>query len=395
MRLISYLTTFLLAALLTACGGGGGSPGLSSGSASVFTVLAPATVTLQLGTNQQYGISGGVKPYSVFSTDPATAVGWIGGDDTVSVGAIKAGAATVTVADAKGTKFDIAVTATTGPVKALYTTASGTVTIPPGAANAQTYVVGGGTAPYTATSSFPSVVTATISGSQLTITSLKISAAPVTVTIRDDAGATVTVSVTAGTLPLTVNPTSISAFIGDKLRAIITGGTTPYRAQTTIDESALKVQIVNGNTLELVGGQEVTAAGVTVIDANNQTAELKLTLAAGQDVLRVQPNSLTINESNSTPNITLMVYGASAAGGIQVFHTFSAGFAATTPSKLAPGTPTTNADNTGYAVTLGGGDTCANSLAGDRTVTITVIDAKGKVGSSTLTVKDLSGAAGC
>ncbi len=226
---------------------------------------------------------------------------------------------------------------------------------------------------------------ATISGSQITITGMQIAAAAVTITIRDDAGATLTLTVTAGTVPLAVNPTTVTAFVGDKIRGIITGGTQPYRVQTTIDESGLNAQIINGNIVEVVGGQVVSAAGVTIIDANNQSVDMKLTLAAGQDVLRVQPNTLTILESNNLPTITLMVYGASATGGIQVFHSFTG-----TTALLAPYAPVRNSDNTGYAVTLTGGNICVTA---DRTVTITVMDAKGKVGTSTVTIKEI-GAAG-
>lgn len=398
MRIFTYLTTVLVAVFIAACGGGGGSPGLSSGAVSDFSVVAPATLTLQVGSLQQYAIKGGVKPYSVVSTDPAVAVGWIGGDDSVSIGTLVGGKASITIADAKGSKFDIAVTS--GSSTALFTTAAATMTITPGIAYAQTYTVGGGTGPYTVTSSVPSVVTASMIGNQMTITGVQISAAPTTVTIRDAAGATLNISVTAGTVALAVNPTAITAFIGDKLRGVVTGGTRPYRVLTSIDESGLNAQIVEGNIVEVVGGQVVAAASVTIIDANNQTVDMKLTLSAGQDVLRVQPSALTIPESATTPDLTLMVYGASATGGVQVFTTNTA--------LLNPATPVKNSDGTGYAVKLTGGNTCSATVAaavvgppaipatgGDRSITITVLDAKGKVGTSTITIKDSNGIAGC
>lgn len=385
MRILSYLTTILFSLLLAACGGGGGSPGLSLGSVSTFSVVAPAAVTLQVGLLQQYAVQGGVKPYSVFSDDPAVAVGWIGGDDVLYVGTIIPGTAKITTTDAKGSKFDI--TVKSGSSTAFYMTAASSMTITPGAAYAQTFTLGGGTGPYTATSNFPSVATVSVNGNQMTITGVQISATTATITVRDAAGATLTSAVTVGTVPLAVNPTSITAFIGDKLRAIVTGGTRPYRVQTSIDESGLNAQIVDGNIVEVVGGQVATNAGVTIIDANNQSVTLGLTLTAGQDVLRVQPNAMTLPESATTPDITLMVYGASATGGLQVFTSNT--------SVLSPGTPVKNSDGTGYAVKLTGGNTCSLVAATDRTAVITVMDAKGKVGTSTITIKDYNGVVGC
>lgn len=154
MRLLSFfLTTLLISVVLAACGGGGGSPGFTSGSNPTFTVVAPASLTLQVGLLQQYAIKGGVKPYSVVSTDPAVAVGWIGGDDYVSIGTVVPGTAFITVSDAARSTFVIAVKS--GSNTPLYTTASANLTITPGVAYAQTYVLGGGTGPIHCSQQFP------------------------------------------------------------------------------------------------------------------------------------------------------------------------------------------------------------------------------------------------
>jgi hypothetical protein len=404
MRIFYYLLSLLVAVVLAACGGGGGSPGLSSGSTSTFALVAPSAVTLQVGLLQPYAIKGGVKPYSVFSNDPAVAVGWIGGDDVLYVGTVVPGKATITTQDAKGSKADIVVTS--GSSTAFYTTAPTTMTITPGAAYAQTFTMGGGVKPYKVSSSFPSVIDVKLVGdNQFTVTGLQISSASATITLQDSSSpvSTLTSTVTAGTVPLAVNPTAVTAFIGDKIRAIVTGGTRPYRVQTSIDEVGLDAKIVDGNVVEVVGGQVSTSAGVTIIDANNQSVNLSLTLTAGQDVLRVQPNAMTLPESPTTPDITLMVYGASATGGLQVFTSNT--------SVLNPGTPVKNSDGTGYAVKLSGGNTCSATVAaavgtpgtagyvpatgGDRVITITAMDAKGKTGTSTITIKDYNGVAGC
>lgn len=409
MRLLSCLMTFLMAVFLAACGGGGGSPGLSSSSVSAFSVVAPTAVTLQVGLAQQYAIKGGVKPYAVFSNNPAVAVGWLVGEEIVSVGTVLAGTATISVVDSKGTKFDIAVTS--GSTTALFTTAASTMTITPGAAYAQTYTVGGGTAPYTVTSSFPAAVTVAIDGNQMTITGVQISAAAATITIRDAAGATLSLTVTPGTVPLSVNPTDPTIATGSIFRSVIIGGTPPYRT-IVLDNCLTDVKIIQGNILEAKGNKPCTGSAITVIDANNQTVNFNVTINAGTSALQLAPSAFTVPENSNTPNISLLLYGANS-GALQVFTTNT--------SILAPQTPVTNSDGTS-TITLTGGNTCSATIqsgtagvdanndgdyldvgdtaprpatGGDRTITITVIDSTGRQGTSTITVKDSDGKAGC
>lgn len=431
MRHLSYLTTFLLAALLASCGGGGGSPGVGSGSVQALSVAAPAALTLQVGLTQQYIVQGGIKPYTVFSTNPAVAVGWLIGENVIGVGATEAGLATITLRDATGAKFDMAVTA--GSSTVFFSTAPTALTLAPGALGSQTYKLRGGTKPYKAVSSFPRAVSVEINGDDVTITALQVAGSPgavqsATITMTDSSSPPValTTTVSLTSIPLFVTPSALTGFVGDIFRATVTGGTPPYRALVNIDESLLSARIVNGNQLEVVGGQVVTAAGVQILDANNVSVSVTFTLsAAGQDVLRIQPITLSFPENATTPNITIQAYGASATGGIQVFSS--------NPAFLAPQTPVRNADGSGWAITLTGGNTCSapvqaavagvdntnppngnftdpagagqtggfadvapvQATGGNRTVTITVIDAKGKSGTSTITITDANGRAGC
>jgi hypothetical protein len=432
MRVLSLLLTFMMALLLAACGGGGGSPGLSSGSVSAFSVAAPDKVTLQVGVTQQYRMSGGVKQYSVVSTDPAVAVGWLDGadKDILTIGTLIAGKADITAADAKGTKFKIEVTS--GSSTPLYTTAASTMTITPGAAYAQTYTVGGGTKPYTVTSSLTSAVTVAINGNQMTITGVQISATAATITIQDSGNpvATLSLAVTPGTVPLAVNPTDPTIATGSIFRSVITGGTPPYRT-IVLDNCLTDVKIVQGNILEAKGNKPCTGSAVTVIDANNQTINFNVTINPGTSILQLAPSAFTVPENTNTPDISLLLYGANS-GPLQVFTTDM--------TVLAPKTPVTNADGTS-TITLTGGNTCSLVYApfvpaiagvdntvpkdndftdkrgipdatiqpqddvppvaavpatgGDRLITITVIDSTGRQGTATVTVKDTDGKAGC
>lgn len=409
MNLLRVIASVFIATLLAACGGGGGSPGLSSGSTSTFTVVAPSAVTLQVGSLQPYAIKGGVKPYSVYSSNPAVAVGWLSGDDFVYVGTVVAGTATVTVVDARNSKFDLAVTA--GSSTAFYTTAASAITITPGVAYAQTYTLGGGTPPYTATSSFPSVATVAINGNQMTITGVQISATSSAITVRDAAGTTLSVNVTVGTVPLAVNPTDPTIATGSVFRSVITGGTPPYRA-IVLDNCLIDVKVTQGNILEAKGNKACTGSAITVVDANNQTVNFSVTINVGTSALQLAPSAFTVPENSNTPDIALILYGANA-GAVQVFSTNT--------SILVPKTPVANADGT-FSITLTGGNTCSAVVApgaagvdangdgdyldvgdsapvpaagGDRTITLTVLDSSGRTGTGTITVKDTNGLAGC
>ena len=407
MRYLSSLPTLLLAVLLSSCGGGGGSPGVGSGSVQAFSVAAPAVVTLAVGLTQQNVVQGGVKPYTVFSTNPAVAVGWIVGENVVAIGTSTAGTATVTLQDSKGVKFDMVVTA--GASTAFFTTAPSALNITPGPLSAQTFKVGGGTPPYKAVSSFPSLLSVVVNGTDVTYTALR-QPGTATVTLTDSSSppATFSTAVTLGTIPLTVTSGTYKVFLGDTVRFFISGGTPPYRIIDPLNNT-VTATVINGNEGEVTGIRVVDPVELIVVDANGQTAVApKITFMAGGDTfLRVSPEAFTLLENRNSPNIVLNVFGVTPGSPISVFTTDN--------SLLVPGTPVkTKADGTAYTITLTGGDTWSKvdysapvaAVAGsvgppvvapvpavaevlsDRTVTITVLDATGKRGTSVITVAD-------
>lgn len=425
MRLTSLLASLLTAVILTACGGGGGSPGLSSSSVSALAVSAPSTLTLQVGLSQQYTIKGGVKPYTVYSGDPAVVAGWLAGEDVLGIGTVAAGRATVSVVDVKGTKFDIAVTA--GSSTAFFTTAPSALTIAPGSLAKQTFKLGGGTPPYKAVSNFPSVLSVVVNGTDVTFTALQLPGtgnASATVTLTDSSSppSVITSNVTLGTLPLAVNPTEATINTGSIFRSVITGGTPPYRTLVR-DNCLTDVKIVQGNIVEAKGNQPCDGTVLTILDANNQSVTLSVKIIVGTSILQLAPSVLAIPENPNTPSIALVLYGANE-GPIQVFTTNTA--------ILAPQISVRNPDGT-YTVTLTGGNTCSATVlaevvgvdntvppngtftdivivpvtqpvadvapspasGGDRIIKITVIDSTGRQGTSDLTVKDTNGKAGC
>ena len=379
MRRLSYLMMFLMAVLLAACGGGGGSPGLSSGSVSAFSVVAPAAVTLQVGLSQQYAIKGGVKPYSVFSSDSAVAVGWLAGEDVLSVGTVAAGKATVTTVDAKGSKFDIVVTA--GSSTPFYTTAPTALTISPVATAAQSYVLSGGVPPYTAVSSFPRIASVVVNGNSMTITGNPVgeqdpaATASATITMRDSNSppATLSTAVTVATAKLTLSISTAKAYRGDVIVATITGGTPPYRAQSGIDGIVTPV-VVNANQLQVTLERIADPVTVSLFDANNQRADIALTIITGAPDLRISPSALLTSEID-TASITLVPYGVSGTPNI-----FSSN------SRLLQA----SWDSTNRVITVTTGTTGNRCVAAaDTDVTITLVDAKGFQGTSVITIKNL------
>jgi hypothetical protein len=364
------------------------------------------------------------------------------GDNTVAVGTASAGISTITIQDAKATKFNIAITA--GASKAFFTTLGATLKIAPGRFGAQTFILGGGVPPYYAVSEVPSAVSVSVNGSVLTVTALESAGSvgtPITsaVTLTDSTVATPTTPkliltsvVTVGAIPLAVVPTSVTEVrVGDVLRAIITGGTPPYRAFSSVDDSIIAVKIVNANQLQVVVGQQFgsNVKVVAIVDANNVAVEFSINAGASiiSNALRVSPETMEVPESTSTPNLVISVFGVtSTSDTLQVFSS--------DPTYLRPGTPVKNAAGTGFDIPLTGGNTCSATVTegsvevasvvgvdangdgdfldagdtkpvafqaavpatgGDRIIKITVVDGKGSQGKSTITIKDNNGIGGC
>ena len=404
MRIFSFLTTCFTAFFLTACGGGGGSPGVGSGTVQALSVAAPEAVTLQVGLTQQYGVQGGLKPYTVFSSNPAVAVGWLIGENTVAVGTVSTGEATITIQDGKGSKFETKVTA--GSSTPFFTTSPTTLNLSP--KTTQIFTLGGGTGPYTASSSFPTLATAVVSGNSIAITagSQVDGSNQAQITIRDAAGAALSTTVSVLTTKLTVTEGTYKVFLGDTVRFIISGGTPPYRIIDPLDNT-VTARVINGNEGEVTGIRVVDPVELIVIDANGQTAVApKITFMAGGDsFLRVSPDSFTMPETINSPDIVLNVFGVTAGSTVSVFTTNSALLVAGKAVKKNP-------EGTAFTITLTGGNTCSivapvaavpaappaaavPEVKSDRTVTITVLDSTGKQGTSVIKIVDTDMKIGC
>lgn len=224
-------------------------------------------LTLAPRQSQSFTISGGGAPYTVMSNNPSVATVSEGANGTYTITAgSMAGTAGIVVTDSYGTTLTVTVTVVIAQaLSASPTTVTGV------AGTSANISIFGGVAPYSVTSSNPSVASVTLAGSMATVNLL--SAGSSTLTIRDDSSAapvSVTVTVTAPppkflVIPPTQNLTE-------------TPGTTT--GLTTVD-----YQFVNGTgpyyaTLA-AADEEFVSAAVTTVTAGTGTG------ATSSTVLRV------------------------------------------------------------------------------------------------------------
>ena len=161
-------------------------------SSSSLSTTAGSAVTIANGSSGTYQITGGSAPYSVVSDNEGAARAVVSGSSVIITSAA-VGSATITVRDAAGASTAITATIGVGSGAApLFVTANPTVTL--AISEVAKYSVGGGIAPYSASSSNTADATASLSGSALTVTGK--SSGTATIAIYDAAGTLVTISVT-------------------------------------------------------------------------------------------------------------------------------------------------------------------------------------------------------
>ncbi len=251
MRFFSNLIALMFALLLAACGGGGGSAGATGGSTVplALSTTAPANLVLSYGSSQDFTISGGAAPYSATTNNTGVAVVGLA-DSKITIGAVAPGSATIAIRDAKGSATNVNVVVS---VRDLTTTAPPSVTLAVGPGGAQTYVVSGGVAPFTATSSNVNVASSSLSGNNLTITGVSTGSA--NVQLRDSFGTLVQIGVTvtsASSVPLfSTAPPSITVAVGATPTYSVGGGTAPYTA--TSSNAGVASATLTNNSLTITG----------------------------------------------------------------------------------------------------------------------------------------------
>ncbi len=290
MRSLKLILVSIFAVLVVACGGGGdpGTPTTGTKPTTALFTTAPESLTLAAGAAQVFSIGGGTAPYTATSDNPAVAVGSVVGT-TLTLGGSAGGAAGINIRDAVGALVKVAVTVTSSPVQAFFTTAPSSVTVGIGNGAAQTYSVGGGAAPYLATSSNTLVATVAMAGNNYIVTG--ISPGTAQIVLRDSAGATLSITVNVPTTTavalFTTAPSAVTMAVNSTQTFGIGGGTAPYSV-TVSDSSVAKVSYADGSLT--ITGVSAGAANVLVRDAVGASVSIAVTVA-------VKPLSLTPNSA--------------------------------------------------------------------------------------------------
>lgn len=279
-------------------------------SQALFTT-APERVSITPGNSAVYTIGGGSGPYSVTTGNANVATASLTGN-SLTVTGVASGTTNIAITDVVGGKVTIAVDTTSS--QALFTTAPKQISITPGTSGV--YAIGGGTGPYSATSSNTSVAKVKVSGTVLTIDS--VTSGKATIAVTDSAGQNVAIDVafddpTWSAEPLfTTAPTDITLPYAGAVTYFIAGGVPPYTASSS--NPTVVAASVNGTSLNLTTQWQQSATStptaVTVVDAKGHRVQTNVTvLGMGQSgsVPAILPASIIV--SDCTTNIPFVFFG--------------------------------------------------------------------------------------
>jgi hypothetical protein len=220
------------------------------------------------------------------------------------------GAANVLVSDSKGAQLTVAVTVS--PPTALFSSAPANLTLAIGTSSS-TYTVTGGTAPYSATSANPGLVSASIptGANFLVITALPgTTGGAANVLVSDSKGAQLTIAVTVSPpLGLSVDaPANLTIAAGAPGNSYtISGGTLPYTVvSSNIAVATSTAPATNGKFV--IQGVSAGNATVTIKDAAGTTLILSVTVPAPAALFSTAPATLQI--LNGTTNFYTVYGGA-------------------------------------------------------------------------------------
>lgn len=357
----------------------------------LYTTALP-NIVVAPGTEPTFTIGGGRAPYLVSSSNVTVVKPTVNGTTLAIKGLIK-GSAEVVVTDTAGDTVKITVVVGTGTNVNLFTTAPTNVVILAGSSAG--YSIGGGTAPYTITSSNVGVASVTPDTSVMPTneTSFKIKgevSGSAQVVVRDSLGITVPIAVTvtsASAVAIAVLPGNSTGAVGDTLTFNISGGTAPYTVSNNNPSIATVVASGTSFTAKLLN---VGSTKVTVIDAQNKSIEITITSDAANSLLRISPASITVGE-DATGDVPLVIYG-----GTGPYKAFTSDLVM---SSVPAGSIAQVAGGTTFNVGLGSkGDRCMTagvgqiitSAGGVYAITLTIVDANGASATSTLSIKDNS-----
>ncbi len=352
----------------------------------LFTT-AGSDIVVAPSASPTFVISGGKAPYAVTSSNPSVVTASVNGN-TLTVNGVAAGASRINVTDSAGTAVLINATVNAGTVIPLYTTTPASITIAKDAS--ATYVIAGGTAPYTVTSSNVAILTSAVAGSSFTITG--VAPGDTQITIQDSLGATITRAVTVSPVVvalLDVLPGTATGSVGDTLTFKIVGGSPSF----TLTNNNPSIASVTPTTVAAGGTFAVTLLNVgttdiVVLDSQGVSKKVTITATASNSNLRISPSALTVGE-DSTNSIDLTVYGGTGPYRAFTSDLILSSVPAGTITQTAPGTTfTTGLGSQGTRCVVVKDLSGTVLIGGTYVITLTVIDSKGASATTALSIKD-------
>ena len=369
---------------------------------------APSAVSMSLtGGATTFRVGGGKTPYSVSSGNTSFVLASLGpvssGVTTLTLTPVASGASPITVTDALGAK--VSFTASVGGAPTLFTAAGSAITIPAaniGAATTSSFLIGGGNAPYSVTSSNTGVATVVVSNgatSNFTVTPLAVGTSNILVT--DSAGSVVTIAFTvASANPLAVSPSSITASVGETVSFSVSGGT---GSTYTLTSSNSSVASVPASTTAGSFTATLNAAGsssITIKDTLGQSTVLLVTVNTAVQTMRLSPTAVAVGENYSGT----IRFEVSGGDNTNTAYSSDNTIASVTPvGNVITVSGVAGAANNQYCISANITNVSTVNPGGQATlvkitkdVVITVVDSKGVMAFATITIYDnLLGGVGC
>ena len=375
-NIFKALLAMTLSLLLVACGGGGGGGGTPNGPSATLRVYPPVgAITLPVGASGSTGIDvrGGKAPYGVISSD-ASVSAFLSDDSILFISGNSDGTSTLTVYDESLPVQQVKITVTAKAVP-LASSAGTAVTLRPN--QSLQFNVRGGVGPYSGNSSDTSVVSASISGSTVTLQGLPKAGAS-TILITDSVGATLSVTATVQVSTIAVSPASITGPAGTNNTVTINGGVAPYAVSST--NTAVATASISGATVS-VALVSLGSADIKITDAAGTSIVVSVTV--NSNVLQVSPANQTVDEKS--PTSTTLTY--LIAGGTAPYTPL------VSPADKAYFTTLSVTANT-LTATLPDSTTGPRCVTADKVIPIDVYDSKLVKQTVSVTIKD-GGAVAC
>ena len=375
-KLFKALLAVTVSMLVVACGGGGGGGGTPNGPSATLRVYPPVSaISLPVGASGSTDIEvrGGKAPYGVISSD-ASVSAFLSADGILFISGNSDGTSTLTVYDESLPVQQVKITVTAKAVP-LVSSAGTAVTLRPN--QSLQFNVRGGVGPYSVNSSDTSIVSASISGSTVTLLGLP-KAGTATILITDAVGATLSIAATVQVGTMSVSPASITGPAGTSNAVTVNGGVAPYTVSST--NTAVATATISGSSVS-VSLVSQGASDIKITDAAGTSVVVSVTVTT--NVLQVSPASQTVDEKSATSTtLTYLIAGGTAPYTPLV-----------SPADKAFFTTLSVAANT-LTATLPDSTTGPRCVTADKVIPIDVYDSKLVKQTVSVTIKD-GGAVAC